>query len=315
MDIVSISLKIEIIDDIHKGVSKKSIKLKYNLIEDEYLQLYNETVYIIGVIKQIKDLSKININEALRLCEKEEYISYFLIQVQRVKMLIKLERYDEAISICENPLYLDSSRIQYQKILALMEKEDEESLKEALALCNRFPRDFQIQTLKISLLMQLGNFELALMTASKKEFRHYIPIQVKIVDILLSQDKIEEALSFLKDERFKDCIQMQKRLKKLDKIPREHTSSASISIREQITDIEAINSLEIPESKRMILTVAFYEKNNYPINAILNYLKHQKEVFYIDHVMLKIIKCLVSHVKERNKVLNYAFYESMMSKV
>lgn len=314
MDKSSICLKNKIIDEIHKGVSKKSIKVKYNLSEAEYLKLYKETLHISNIIKQIKSLSKTNMDDALRLCEKSEYLSYFLIQVQRVKILIKLKRYDDAITICDNPLYSESSIIQYQKIHALMELADEESLTKALSLCEKFPKDYQIQTLKISILILLDKTQLALDFALKNEFRHYIPIQVQIVDILVSQNQVQEALTFLNDERFKDCMQMQKRRRKLEKAPKDNIRSTANNIREQICDIEGINSLEIPESKRMILTVAFYEKNNYPVNAILNYLRHQKESADSDQSMLKIIRCLILHVKEQNKIINYGFYERILRK-
>lgn len=108
-----------------------------------------------NIIKEIKNLSKDgNYNDAIKLCEKEEYSNIESIQFEYVKLLRKTNNYTKGIEICDKYPFNQLIQSQKIKILILQKKYDE-----ALMICNKFKNNKVIQSQKKSILIELDKLK------------------------------------------------------------------------------------------------------------------------------------------------------------
>lgn len=182
---------------------------KNTLIEKMLYQnnLPNDFLFIKEAIQTIKKLIKEDLNEALKYCEREEFTEYFIIQVQRLKILLMLNRPLEVIKICNEELYKSSIEMQYQHVLALI---NITNYNEALNLCDNYPNSLPLQTLKIQILMAT-DIETAYNFSMKLAFNGYMPIELLRIDILVSLDKIDDALTYINSSKYRSSMQFMKK--------------------------------------------------------------------------------------------------------
>jgi len=189
---------------------------KNALIEKMLYQnkLPNDLLFIKEAIQIIKKLIKEDLNEALNYCERKEFTEYFIIQVQRLKILLMLNRPNDVIQICQEEMYKYSIEMQYQHVLALISLL---SYNEALTICNNYPNSLPLQTLKIQILMTI-DIEKAYNFSMKSTFNGYMPIELLRIDILVALNKIEEALTYINSSKYRNSMQFMKKKQEILKI-------------------------------------------------------------------------------------------------
>ncbi len=155
-----------------------------------------------------------------------------------------------------------------------------------------------------------------------------IPVQLQKITILVKQEKFEQALRICNKDRFKDVILIQqkkteilnlmyhkrqeKRKEKEEQLRLFLQVISKISIEEYDQIKNDIIKAKIKEWQKLILLVMLEEKMNYPMQALINDLKTRLKIEQ-EKEMLKIIKMLLEHIKNKPQILDIAFYEKLLN--
>ena len=263
------------------------------------------------------------------MSNKKHLENYIPIQSQRITILTKLERLEEALILSSQERFQNVMNIQSQRLNILIKLE---RFEEALILSNdkRFQNYFPIQSQRITILMKLGRLEEALALSSEKRFQDYIYIQSQRITILTKLGRLEEALTLSNQKRFQNNEFIQEQRQHILKLRAKQQGTMTNIIlesdlmsllnvilnanNESFAELESfIIASNIKEWQKMILMVALYEKTNYPQSIIVKYLKQQQLIYHENFEILKIIKSLGEHIKEKNKIFNAYFYENLLS--
>ena len=173
-----------------------------------------------------------------------------------------------------------------------------------------------------------GKLEEALEYCNQPIFVNNIPVQLQKITILVKQEKFEQALRICNKDRFKDVILIQKKKteilnlmyqkrqeKRKEKEEQLHSflqTISKISIEEYDQIKNDIIKAKIKEWQKLILLVMLEEKMNYPMQALINDLKTRLKIEQ-EKEMLKIIKMLLEHIKNKPQILDIAFYEKLLN--
>lgn len=173
-----------------------------------------------------------------------------------------------------------------------------------------------------------GKLEEALEYCNQPIFVNNIPVQLQKITILVKQEKFEQALRICNKDRFKDVILIQqkkteilnlmyhkrqeKRKEKEEQLRLFLQVISKISIEEYDQIKNDIIKAKIKEWQKLILLVMLEEKMNYPMQALINDLKTRLKIEQ-EKEMLKIIKMLLEHIKNKPQILDIAFYEKLLN--
>lgn len=173
-----------------------------------------------------------------------------------------------------------------------------------------------------------GKLEEALEYCNQPIFVNNIPVQLQKITILVKQEKFEQALRICNKDRFKDVILIQqkkteilnlmyhkrqeKRKEKEEQLRLFLQVISKISIEEYDQIKNDIIKAKIKEWQKLILLVMLEEKINYPMQALINDLKTRLKIEQ-EKEMLKIIKMLLKHIKNKPQILDIAFYEKLLN--
>ena len=211
------------------------------------------------------------LEEALEICNKFE--NNEPIQSQKVTILIRQDKLEEALEICNH--FKEYKSMQSQKVTILIKQN---KLEEALEICNKFENYEKIQSQKITILMKQGKLEKALKVSNK--FENDELIQSQKVAILIKKGKLEEAYNICSQKKYENNPYFIKKIQKINqKIQSREKASQNdnLSIHKNFNNENSVlltkiycNSVlphEIEEEKidewsKIILTIAYYEKNN-----------------------------------------------------
>lgn len=272
-------------------------KYKEELALDQAIVRYSEKITWL-MLRNMLD-------EALKMSSISKFRNEPIIQSQKIRVLQRLKRVDEALDICRQAEFSDIAIMQSQRVHLLLEKGDELSLSEALGICENplFKNNTRIQSQHIRILIKKGDKE-SLAKAS-----------VICSNGAFNKDSIIKGL----EEKLACKLKHLKMIEEKDE--NEDLEEESIvlfkKIAEEEIELEIIKKLieysNIKEWQKVILLVAYYDKNNYPSNIILNYLKRQLSIYTYNDSILKIIKELLDKMKKKRRIFDQEFYRELLS--
>lgn len=310
--IISSEIKRRVIDMVANEMPKEEIMMHLNIsmdVIDTIINVYNDVIIELANYKKIKidSSKKIKVltkqrkfKEALKLCNNPLFNNDTLINSQKIKVLCKLRRFDEALFVCNLPQFRDSFNIQTQKIKVLIMQK---RLEEALAICD------------------------------EERFINYSPVQAEKVVILTKLERYQEAYDLCSNEKFiSDITFINLGIKLLDKLSDSPITSADISSEEKKKEIktknkksismlnlindnqvtlEDISNEDFSSLECFILTIAYYEKNNYPVDVIKRYIKSFSKESVVD--ITRIINKIKDRIAKKVKIFDIDFYVSILN--
>lgn len=282
------------------GIWKK--KYKEELALDRAIVRYSEKITWLMLRNKL--------DEALEKCSNPKFQNEPIIQSQKIRILLRLKKIDEALNICRKAEFSNIAIIQSQRIHLLIEKGDQSSLLEALKICENplFMNNVRIQSQHIRILMKNGDKESLIKAYNISENRAFYS------DFVI-EDLRQEI--FGKIERLKTLEERQENPQNLEDEHSEYKILLDKIAGEEI-DLESIKELiecsNIKEWQKVILLVAYYDKNNYPINIVMNYLKRQLSIYSYNEDILKIIKILLGKMKNKKRIFDQEFYKELLSR-
>lgn len=137
-----------------------------HLLEDHFyaeklrqLPIENTNFYVYALVKQLKNVKMQELESALVYCNQEFLKSEPTVQLMKVKILVRLERYDEALELCEN--FIKYEGFFLQKLKCLFQKGNyDEILK--LTSDKRYQKDFYVEEYRIKALIRKRSFTTAM---------------------------------------------------------------------------------------------------------------------------------------------------------
>lgn len=171
----------ELIDYINNLIDKKNYEEALQICnKDEYKNSSEVKCQIIRILKKQNKL-----NQALELCNEYENDKNFIFQ--KIDILIKKNQLNEALELCE--LYSCDEYFESQKITILIRKS---RFDEAIEICDKYPESIFIQSQKITILIKQNRLEEALVICNN--FLNEEGIQSQKITILIKQNKLYSAL-------------------------------------------------------------------------------------------------------------------------
>ncbi len=182
-------------------IKSKQKEMFFNM--EFYIKLCsNVAIYIKFLTKEAR------YEEAIKVCEREEYLNNRTIQSQRISLLIHLKRLDEALSLCDNPYYCNHGVIQGLKVKILRLQHRYE---EAITICENpeYQNISHIQLQHILILKKLNKLDKALDICSQECFLNSPHIQYQRIKILVELGRTEEALEISNNPELKKSEPIQ----------------------------------------------------------------------------------------------------------
>ncbi len=258
----------------------------------------NKALVYIAKDMNIKDIQQelgISLSTLYRWKKSEQQKIMMIKTSLNMRNLMKKNENDQALAICEEEECQNDGVVQSQKITLLMRMNTKESIQEALSICNKeeFQNNEFIQSQKIKILLKINveeNLQEVLAICNREEFKDnkIINKQKKYALLLLKYFKS------IKAQLITVPLQFLKEIKK-------HQLSLS-----------EIESLDISDWNKMVLTCAFYDNENYSKKMILDYLKSQIQVYMEDENALKGINKLKSKLEQKSSFFDMNFYKDML---
>ncbi len=271
-------------------------------------------------------------DKALIICNKPFFRKNAIIQSQKVTILIIRRQYDEALVICNNSLFAENGQIQSQKITILIRQK---RYNEALVICNNplFQKDGSIQSQKVTILIKQEKYEEALVICNNPLFAEYDSIQSQKVTILRKQKKYDEALVICNNPLFAESVIIQIQKKNiLDKNPDLKDTLLAEDVEQMMTDeisgsiafsllnniknrsisLVTIHESSVSSLEKIILTVSFYEMEEYSPKMILNYIKSQINECKDNQEALQILNQLKIRMLQRGRFFDIVFYQKLL---
>ena len=246
-------------------------------------------------------LNEGNIKEALTICEA--FPGESIIESQRINILFNTGKIKEALAICNK--FPNDQIIASQKIKILI---NENKLEEALNLCDKFRDYLPIISQKITILIMLNAWDIAIDLCNQYEEEPSIASQK--INILIQKQEFDDALIIC--NKFPNYYQIRtQKLKIYHLINQNHiilTDERNLfdyylyEIKTGYASLSTLQNLPLNSTLKCIITFAYYTTINYPEQAILHYLKKNIHV-----LSPNILKQLMSHLKQKNKIINNSF--------
>lgn len=265
-------LDYDILIEMYRGMSEEEVQEKYQVIPSDINRIkeqYQEEMLCFYEIKKLIDEKRLK--DAYNLCN--QFPDFAPIQSQKINILLKIKHFPEALALCEKfPLY---EPIQSQKVKILMKQK---RWKKAIDVCDKFPDSLFLQSQKVKIFNRIGKRDEALAICDKFSNEEYFQRLKK--DILTNRLDDEDKV------KYKSIRPIKELLRNIDTISEDD-----------------IWSLDAPRAIQCLLFIAYYEKNNYPEKAILNFIKKEATMLPED-----TIKAILNHLKQKGKIFDQHFY-------
>ena len=242
---------------------------------------------IIEVLIKLNEIKAMNYRNEIEIMNFLEFSNQYFekdeqIQFQTIKLLRKMNKTKEALKICDRfPRY---APIQSQKITILMKQN---KIDEALEICDRFPEDEPIQSQKITILQKQNKMDESL------EICHRFPedeYRKKKKAIINSENCINNVFITKKNE------------------PLVSTLLTNIYIN-NISEEEIQNS-DLSDYEKTILLIAYYEKINKKkgINIIKLKKKNTKNIIEVKNYNMLLEKLS----RKKNSIFDIMIYKDIL---
>lgn len=305
------SQKIGILIAIKKYDEALFIASKEEYLEHKAIQFYRARLLVL--------LNRYG--EAYEIYTKKQYRTDESFQAELIRLLFNFGKYIEILLIAERPEFYNSSMIQglMAKTWLKLGKE-----KEALKIINRkeFKYKANVQIVMIELLLNKRRYEEALEMCNLKEFQGQFNIQLKKIDALIGLYRYSEALrvcncKILRDNELANTLKYvipylsDFRMRELDEFENSIYQQYLRLVKDKELELAEIRALDESEEVKDILTMAYYEVNNFHKDVIMYYLKNMQKK-YEEVSMISIIERLKARFKVKVKYFDNDFYYELL---
>ena len=340
---------------------EKALELCNNPEYNDDVSIQHQKIEILCMLKRY--------GEAIAIGERPEFAEDMPIQLKLVEAYVGIKDYEKASTICmrpkyaEHPGFIQKSKLIKKKLLRINgtkvnitsdnfedyikevnrlidDAKNEKNpgrarqfLRKAQGYCtdDAFKDNIEANLYLIKILKLLGEYELALETASKMDYLNNMDVFIQIVSILTHFKRYDEALSLIEKSPFKDNqninnLKQSILLKKEGKVvssnknnhPTKSKKTKALSfndildyIENKMISLEVIKSLPISQLLKDIFVIAYYEVSD-DKETIFQYLGNMSLFYENNDDCLSIIGDLENHLKKEDSVYNRNLYQKCL---
>ena len=187
-----------------------------------------------------------------------------------------------------------------------------------------FKYNANMQIMRINILINLDRLEEALCLCESLEFlknKEIRLLQRRIINMMLNKKRMQlkmDLIRVLKNrlESQQDIESSEMPIEADNKIKKANSASLLRDIyNNKILTQSDLDSININDLERIILTVALYDKQNLPLNILFKYLKEKLVEYIEEEEMFKFIQSLFLRMKSKRRIFDLEYYKNLLVSV
>ena len=187
-----------------------------------------------------------------------------------------------------------------------------------------FKYNANMQIMRINILINLDRLEEALCLCESLEFlknKEIRLLQRKIISMILYKKRMQlkmDLIRVLKNrlESQQDIQSNEMPIESDNKVKKADSTSILFEIyNNKILTQSELDSININDLERVILTVALYDKQNLPLNILFKYLKEKLVEYSEEEEVFKLIRTLFLKMKSKRRIFDLEHYKNLLVSV
>lgn len=187
-----------------------------------------------------------------------------------------------------------------------------------------FKYNVNMQIMRINILINLDRLEEALCLCESLEFlknKEIRLLQRRIINMMLNKKRMQlkmDLIRVLKNrlESQQDIESNEMPIEADNKIKKANSTSILFEIyNNKILTQSDLDSININDLERVILTVALYDKQNLPLNILFKYLKEKLVEYSEKEEIFKLIQSLFLKMKSKRRIFDLEYYKNLLVSV
>lgn len=187
-----------------------------------------------------------------------------------------------------------------------------------------FKYNANMQIMRINILINLDRLEEALCLCESLEFlknKEIRLLQRRILNMMLNKKRMQlkmDLIRVLKNrlDSQQDIQSNEMPIEVDNKIKKANSASLLRDIyNNKILTQSDLDSININDLERVILTVALYDKQNLPLNILFKYLKEKLVEYSEKEEIFKLIQSLFLKMKSKRRIFDLEYYKNLLVSV
>lgn len=187
-----------------------------------------------------------------------------------------------------------------------------------------FKYNANMQIMRINILIILERLEEALCLCESLEFlknKEIRLLQRRIITMMLNKKRKQlkmDLIRVLKNrlESQQDIQSNEMPIESDNKVKKANSTSILFEIyNNKILTQCDLDSININDLERIILTVALYDKQNLPLSILFKYLKEKLVEYSEEEEMFKLIQSLFLRMKSKRRIFDLKYYKNLLVSV
>lgn len=196
-------------------------------------------------------------------------------------------------------------------------------LDEVLKLFDReeFRYNVNMQIIKINVLIYLERLEEALCLCESLEFlknKEIRLLQRRIINMMLNKKRMQLKMDLIRVLKYKldsqqDIESSEMPIEPDNKVKKANSTSILFEIyNNKILTQSELDSININDLERIILTIALYDKQNLPLSILFKYLKEKLVEYSEEEEIFKLIQSLFLRMKSKRRIFDLEYYKNLL---
>ena len=187
-----------------------------------------------------------------------------------------------------------------------------------------FKYNANMQIMRINILINLDRLEEALCLCESLEFlknKEIRLLQRRILNMMLNKKRMQlkmDLIRVLKNrlDSQQDIQSNEMPIEVDNKIKKANSASLLRDIyNNKILTQSDLDSINVNDLERIILTVALYDKQNLPLNILFKYLKEKLVEYSEEEEVFKLIQSLFLKMKSKRRIFDLEHYKNLLVSV
>ena len=187
-----------------------------------------------------------------------------------------------------------------------------------------FKYNANMQIIRINILINLDRLEEALNLCESLEFlknKKIKLLQRKIISMMVYKKSMQLKMDLIRAlknrlESQQDIESSEMPIESDNKIKKANSSSILRDIyNNKILTQSDLDSINVNDLERIILTVALYDKQNLPLSILFKYLKEKLVEYSEEEEMFKLIQSLFLRMKSKRRIFDLKYYKNLLVSV
>ena len=187
-----------------------------------------------------------------------------------------------------------------------------------------FKYNVNMQIMRINILINLDRLEEALCLCDSLEFlknKEIRLLQRRIINMMLNKKRMQLKMDLIRVLKYKldsqqDIESSEMPIKSDNKVKKANSTSILCEIyNNKILTQCDLDSININDLERVILTVALYDKQNLPLNILFKYLKEKLVEYSEEEEIFKLIQSLFLRMKSKRRIFDLKYYKNLLVSV